>query len=63
MNIGTSTAKYLRGGSWVNFARYCRSAYCGRHVRDERFVNLGFRCMRVAPLGGKKPNEWGKING
>jgi formylglycine-generating enzyme required for sulfatase activity len=40
--------RVIRGGSWSNNARYCRSAYRVRNVPDFRSFNLlGFRCARV----------------
>ena len=43
--IPSATYKLLRGGSWVNDARYCRSA--GRHgsLRDFRYDLYGFRVV------------------
>jgi formylglycine-generating enzyme required for sulfatase activity len=33
--------KCLRGGSWLNSSRYCRSAY--RNYRYDYYGNVGFR--------------------
>jgi formylglycine-generating enzyme required for sulfatase activity len=35
--------KLLRGGSWYNNPRGCRSADRGRSVRGDAFLNVGFR--------------------
>ena len=37
------SAKLLRGGSWFNYARNCRSAYRRRYSRDARSYIYGFR--------------------
>ncbi len=39
--------RVIRGGSWRNVARYCRSAYRDGFEPDNRSSNLGFRCARV----------------
>ncbi|MCI5139050.1 MAG: formylglycine-generating enzyme family protein, partial [Candidatus Electrothrix sp. AR1] len=39
--------RVLRGGSWYNEARYCRSACRGRDEPDFRSDGIGFRCARV----------------
>ncbi len=38
--------RVLRGGSWGNFPRLCRSAYRSRHTPSARFTNLGLRVLR-----------------
>ena len=44
--------RVLRGGSWRNFARYCRSAYRYRYTPDDRDSNGGFRlCCSAGPRG------------
>ncbi|QFS46778.1 SUMF1/EgtB/PvdO family nonheme iron enzyme [Nostoc sphaeroides] len=40
--------KLLRGGSWINVARYCRSAYRDGGTRANRDDNVGFRVVAVA---------------
>jgi formylglycine-generating enzyme required for sulfatase activity len=42
---GPTTGSYrvIRGGSWVNFARRCRSAYRGSYGPDGAYGHLGFR--------------------
>jgi formylglycine-generating enzyme required for sulfatase activity len=40
-----SNTKLLRGGSWHNFARFCRSAIRARYSRDYRYYNFGFRVV------------------
>ncbi len=44
---GAGAARVLRGGSWLNFARYCRSAYRNNFDPDDRDFSTGFRCARV----------------
>lgn len=39
--------RVLRGGSWINYARYVRSAYRDALVPGYRNYYLGFRCARV----------------
>ena len=39
--------RVIRGGSWIGFARICRSAYRYRYDPDRRYSSLGFRCARV----------------
>ena len=37
--------RVLRGGSWNNDLRYCRSAYCNRDLPGNRDFNFGFRVV------------------
>jgi len=37
----------VRGGSWLHYARHCRSAFRSRGVPDDRYNYIGFRCARV----------------
>jgi formylglycine-generating enzyme required for sulfatase activity len=39
----SSNDRLLRGGSWLNDPRYCRSAYRGSNHPDFRFFSFGFR--------------------
>ncbi|RWX51623.1 Formylglycine-generating enzyme, required for sulfatase activity, contains SUMF1/FGE domain [Candidatus Electrothrix marina] len=39
--------RVVRGGSWGSRARYCRSASRFWFEPGDRFVDLGFRCVRV----------------
>jgi formylglycine-generating enzyme required for sulfatase activity len=41
-------SKVLRGGSWLNYPDYCRSAYRNRLARDLRSYFLGFRVVCVS---------------
>jgi hypothetical protein len=38
----------LRGGSWINNARNCRSAYRNRNHPEERNDNIGFRLVSLS---------------
>lgn len=38
-----SAYRVLRGGSWINGGRYCRSAYRDRDAPDRRYYGIGFR--------------------
>ncbi len=39
--------RVIRGGSWGSGAVYCRSAYRAVWTPGDRFVNLGFRLVRI----------------
>jgi formylglycine-generating enzyme required for sulfatase activity len=41
----------MRGGSWDNDARYCRSAMRNEFVPGNRGDDLGFRLSRFVSLG------------
>jgi len=43
----TCSTRVLRGGSWLNFAEYCRSAYRTFSSPDSRFNFVGFRLVFV----------------
>jgi formylglycine-generating enzyme required for sulfatase activity len=45
----TESRKVLRGGSWLYYPRYCRSADRFNGSRDFRSVNFGFRVCCVPP--------------
>ncbi|PSB05423.1 protein kinase, partial [filamentous cyanobacterium CCP2] len=45
---GGSNRRLLRGGSWVNFPRYCRSAIRDTNFPDYRVNSLGFRVVLSA---------------
>ncbi|MDB9356564.1 SUMF1/EgtB/PvdO family nonheme iron enzyme [Nodularia spumigena CS-587/03] len=47
-NRGDSNIKLLRGGSWVNDARSCRSANRDWSARAGRVSLVGFRVVAVA---------------
>ena len=40
-----SKARLLRGGSWINAAKYCRSASRAPDTPDNRYNSLGFRVV------------------
>jgi formylglycine-generating enzyme required for sulfatase activity len=42
-NAPEDISRLLRGGSWVYLPRYCRSAYRGRNLPDDRDSYWGFR--------------------
>jgi len=42
--------RVFRGGSWINFAWFCRSAFRSRFSPDYRFNSLGFR-VSLVPTG------------
>ena len=41
----------VRGGSWINDARYCRAAFRGHYAPANRDYLLGFRLARSVALG------------
>jgi len=41
----TGSSRVLRGGSWVNYAWYCRSALRYGGTPSDRLINLGFRLV------------------
>jgi len=41
--------RVLRGGSWLHYAQYCRSAMRSRYEPGSRDHNLGFRLLRSYP--------------
>ncbi len=45
--IGSSvgTGRVIRGGYWLYFATYCRSAYRINYIPSYRAYHLGFRCV------------------
>ena len=44
-----TSARVLRGGSWYDFPRNCRSANRGYYRPDYRFIRIGFRVCCLAP--------------
>jgi formylglycine-generating enzyme required for sulfatase activity len=42
---GGEERKLLRGGSWLNYPRFCRSACRGRNQPDDAYSNFGFRVV------------------
>src|SRR5271170_2034037 len=51
-----ASARVLRGGSWNNNGRNCRSANRNRNEPDKRNQNYGFR-LAAAPTGTEVPRE------
>ena len=45
--VGHSSGSFrvFRGGSWFNYASYCRVASRGYHSPGNRYYNLGFRVV------------------
>jgi hypothetical protein len=48
-NDQNKTNKLLRGGSWYNVPRYCRSASRYDYMRDYFYFDVGFRVCCVVP--------------
>jgi formylglycine-generating enzyme required for sulfatase activity len=46
---GSGSGRVLRGGSWFNYAQYCRSAYRVNGAPSSRFNSLGFRVLLSVP--------------
>jgi formylglycine-generating enzyme required for sulfatase activity len=42
----SGVSRVLRGGSWFNYGRYCRSAHRFRSVPSHRYYSFGFRLAR-----------------
>jgi formylglycine-generating enzyme required for sulfatase activity len=42
---GNQEGRVLRGGSWIVYGNYCRSAYRVNYSPDSRYVNNGFRVV------------------
>jgi formylglycine-generating enzyme required for sulfatase activity len=40
--------RVIRGGSWINNARNCRSANRNRNAPDNRNNNVGFRVLLLS---------------
>jgi len=47
LDTDAGAGRVIRGGSWINVARVCRSTYRLRYVPNNRDNSLGFRCTRV----------------
>ncbi len=47
LEIAPTTARVLRGGSFINLARYVRSADRVRNFPLTRSINFGFRVART----------------
>jgi formylglycine-generating enzyme required for sulfatase activity len=47
VGAATGSGRVLRGGSWSNYARSCRSANRNYSTPDHRFSNVGFRLVFV----------------
>ncbi len=58
---GDSNLRVIRGGSWFDLPKYCRSAYRRHASPDDIFISLGFRvCCSGLPIkdsGYEKPRE------
>ncbi len=49
-DASSGTHLVYRGGSWVNFASYCRVTYRDYSAPSDKFTNLGLRLCRVDSL-------------
>ncbi len=45
LKIDNGNQKLLRGGSWSNYPRYCRSAYRSRNTPGLDYFHFGFRVV------------------
>ena len=52
-----SVNRVLRGGSWINNGRNCRSAIRNRNAADNRDRNIGFRFSPAQYLIGRQVND------
>lgn len=43
----SGTLRVVRGGSWQDSAKYCRSAYRNGYPQDKRSPDIGFRLVRL----------------
>ena len=57
VNLGR-VAYLLRGGSWNNNPRNCRSAYRNRRQQDNRNNNIGFRLCVPPPSTLHRQSRW-----
>ena len=48
-NDNNSHSRLIRGGSWIDYPRTCRSAYRFDISPDNRYISLGFRVVCRAP--------------
>jgi formylglycine-generating enzyme required for sulfatase activity len=48
MGPASGSARVLRGDSWGNVGRFCRSAYRGYSAPDFRYGDIGFRAVLAA---------------
>jgi len=53
----------VRGGSWYDLARYCRSAHRDALSRDYRLDGIGLRLARVSPPSQQENQESSKSDG
>ena len=49
LGSASGSLRVPRGGSWINLARYCRSADRISNTPDYRNYSLGFRLSRTLP--------------
>jgi formylglycine-generating enzyme required for sulfatase activity len=54
-SVDAGAARVLRGGSWGNYARDCRSAFRYYYDPDLRYFFTGFRCARIQNRESGKP--------
>ena len=53
----TTARRVLRGGSWINKARNCRSAMRNDNDPGKRNDNIGFRLARALRAPAREPQE------
>ena len=53
--LESGSYRVYRGGSWSDYAWYCRSAHRNRNTPDNRNNNLGFRVLRSSANGMDVP--------
>ncbi|MFZ1341767.1 formylglycine-generating enzyme family protein [Thiothrix eikelboomii] len=60
---GSGKHRVLRGGSWIDYGRYCRSAYRVRDTPDFRDYDFGFRFALGHLSSGTGQEQAGSLNG
>ncbi|MEH1951575.1 MAG: SUMF1/EgtB/PvdO family nonheme iron enzyme [Nostoc sp.] len=48
--MSDNNSRLLRGGSWGDYPKYCRSGFRFKHVSVNTFLNVGFRVVVGAPI-------------
>ncbi|MCO6453880.1 MAG: formylglycine-generating enzyme family protein [Pirellulaceae bacterium] len=55
--VSAGTERVIRGGGWLNHARYARSAYRYWFPPDYRHADLGFRCALIQAEQEAEPEQ------